>query len=179
MKLLYFSPMVKTVYVYLLMAVLLSGTIPAWGNGLGRVTSAGPSWNSFTNENGTGLYHEILYAIFSAQNIQVVHKYTNANRGVQMVRKGLADIYTCRNDTEGFKELMLSQYPMYEGKVYAIFKKTASRNGREVPASQTGPLSGAGGITRPVSLVQSSSFWRRIRGVPPWPRLFSAGGIFT
>lgn len=88
-----------------------------------KVVSTSPSWNTFTNKDGTGLYHEILSAIFQPLGIKVIHKYTNAKRGVNMVQKNTADFYTCRNEIHDFDDLMLARYPMYVGAYHAIFKK--------------------------------------------------------
>lgn len=93
------------------------------GNPIQLVISTSPSWDSFTNRDGTGLYHEILYHVFAPHQIKVIHKYTNAKRGIHMVQTGQADFYTCRSEVDDFPDLFLGRYQMYEGKFYAIFKK--------------------------------------------------------
>lgn len=102
--------------------ILLQAPLCA-GKPINQVISTSPSWNTFTNQDGTGLYHEILGAIFNPLGIQVMHKYTNANRGLYMVQKELADVYMCRNEINDFPGLTLARHPMYEGKFYAIFQK--------------------------------------------------------
>lgn len=92
-------------------------------NDLSPAVTAGPAWDGFTQENGSGLYHDIMAEIFPPLGIAVRHEYTNANRGIHLVNKGLADIYMCRSDTEGFPRLRLARYPMYLGYFYAIFKR--------------------------------------------------------
>ena len=116
--------MLKIIAQCLLTAALISVSGPAPANPLERIVSTGPSWDSFTNRDGTGLYHEILSAVFTPYDIRVEHRYTNANRGLHLIRKGLADLYTCSVSTLEFKDLMLARYPMYEGKFYAVYKKT-------------------------------------------------------
>jgi len=108
----------------LLIAALIPGVRPVHAESLDRIVSASPSWESFTNRNGTGLYHEILAAVFHPFGIRVEHRYTNANRGLHLIRKGLADMYTCSVSTGGFRDLMMARYPMYEGKFYALYKKS-------------------------------------------------------
>ncbi|MDD9303054.1 MAG: hypothetical protein HUK40_12240 [Desulfobacter sp.] len=88
-----------------------------------KVISVSPAWNDFTNKDGSGLYHDILKAVFTPHNIQVAHKYTNAKRGIYMVENNLADIYTCIDQIKNCPGIALGKYPMYEGRVYAIFKK--------------------------------------------------------
>lgn len=95
------------------------------GDPLKQVVSTSPSWDTFTNKDGTGLYHEILENIFSPLGIEVIHKYTNGKRGIYMVQRGQADLYTCRPDVEGFPDLVLGRYQMYENRFHAIFKKSS------------------------------------------------------
>ena len=88
-----------------------------------QVISTSPSWEKFTNHDGTGLYHEILARIFTSHGIQVKHTYTNAKRGLFLIKNDLADIYTCQTDVSDYPDLMLARYPMYEGRIHALFKK--------------------------------------------------------
>lgn len=112
------------------LSVSITGWLIAWpspvyaGDNLRQVVSVSPAWHTFTNQDGTGLYHEILSAVFTARGITVAHQYTNATRGLHMVQKGLADVYTCRPEVDDFPDLMLAAYPMYEGQFHAFFKKS-------------------------------------------------------
>ena len=110
---------------------------PCTGNPLEKIISTSPSWQTFTNPDGTGLYHDILKAIFTPHKIKVIHQYTNATRGIYMVEKELADIYTCQ--TQGFTSptLMLARYQMYENRFHAIFKKSTGHD-FQGPASLDG-----------------------------------------
>ncbi|MCG8688844.1 MAG: transporter substrate-binding domain-containing protein [Desulfobacterales bacterium] len=111
---------------------------------IGQVVSCSPSWQDFTNQDGTGLYHDILSAIFTAQNIKVSHKYTSAKRGLYMLQNNLADIYTCKDKNDDLPGLLLADYQMYEGIVYALFKKDRINDWQGI-----------------VSLSQKTAFWRR------------------
>lgn len=97
-----------------------------------QVISTSPSWKKFTNPDGTGLYHEILARIFTPHGIQVVHQYTNAKRGLFLVKNALADIYTCKADITDHPDLMLARTPMYEGKIYALFRTDRIKNWRGI-----------------------------------------------
>jgi len=120
--------MLKIIVQCLLIAALTVGAGPVPAKASERIVSASPSWKSFTNRDGTGLYHEILAAVFSPFGIRVEHRYTNANRGLHLIKKGLADVYTCQVSTGEFKDLMLARYPMYQGRFYALYKKSRIQN---------------------------------------------------
>ncbi len=106
---------------------------------LTQVISTGPSWNTFTNRDGTGLYHEILSDIFTPLGINVTHKYTNATRGIHLVAKELADFYICKTRNFDFSNLMVARQPMYAGTFYAIFKKKNIKDWQG-PSSLTGRM---------------------------------------
>ena len=113
---------VSTLVCFWIFLILLQAPLCV-GEPITQVISTSPSWNTFTNEDGTGLYHEILGAIFNPLGIKVTHEYTNASRGLYMVQKGLADFYTCRNEIKDFPGLVLARHQMYEGKFFAMFPK--------------------------------------------------------
>lgn len=86
-----------------------------------EVVAAGPSWDTFTNLDGTGLYHEILNEVFALKGIKVRREYVPSFRAYDMVRAGLADFMTCHDrPVEG---LVLARYPMYEGTYYVFFER--------------------------------------------------------
>ncbi len=100
----------------------------AWADPIKQVVSASPSWESFTNQDGTGLYHEILARIFLPLGIQVTHKYINAKRGLHLLKHDQADMYTCKPEVNDFPEFMIPRHPMYEGQFHAVFKKSRFRD---------------------------------------------------
>ncbi len=107
---------------------LIASTSVCLADPIKQVISTSPSWKTFTNQDGTGLYHEILFNIFQPLGIKIVHKYTNANRGIYMVGNDLADFYTCKNNIDNLPGLTLARHPMYEGKFHAIFKRDNIKN---------------------------------------------------
>lgn len=86
-----------------------------------EVVSTSPSWDTFTNTDGTGLYHEILREVFGLYNIPVRHEYAKSNRSEELVRLGLADMMTC--DDMADLPLTLSRYPLYTNDFYVFFNK--------------------------------------------------------
>lgn len=81
------------------------------------VITAGPSWNRFTNEDGHGLYHDIIQQVFSGY--QVKHLYVSSEQANAMVAIGRADIKMC--ETKQIESLILSSVPMYENDYYVLF----------------------------------------------------------
>jgi len=109
----------------LMLIVVLTAlfSAPAQAKGeIAEVVSVGPSWNTFTNEDGTGLYHEVLRQIFDLYGIKVRHIYVPTDRGDQLVREGQADMMVCDDRAESL--LVGSRYPMYTNDYFAFFKKS-------------------------------------------------------
>ena len=88
---------------------------------IAEVTSTSPAWNSFTNLDGTGLYHEILNEVFSLYGLPVRHIYSKSGRSEQLVIKEEADMMTC--DDSPMSPLVLARYPMYVNDFYVFFNK--------------------------------------------------------
>lgn len=103
-----------------LLAVLLSFSA-AQAMEIDEIISASPSWKTFTNKDGSGLYHEILKEIFTLYNIPVRHEYATSGRAEELVRLNIADMKTC-NDIV-LPALIMARYPMYENDFYVFFKK--------------------------------------------------------
>ncbi|MBU1611604.1 MAG: transporter substrate-binding domain-containing protein [Proteobacteria bacterium] len=83
--------------------------------------AVGPSWESLTNRDGTGLYHEILNEVFALYDIKVRREYVPSERAYDLVRDGRADFMTCHDLVS--KPLVLARHPMFEGTYFVFFKK--------------------------------------------------------
>lgn len=88
---------------------------------ISEVVSTSPSWNTFTNKDGTGLYHEILREVFGLYGVSVRHEYSKSSRSEEMVALGLADMMTC--DDKASPAIVMGKYPMYESSYYVFFNK--------------------------------------------------------
>ncbi len=86
-----------------------------------EVISTSPSWNTFTNRDGSGLYHEVLREVFSLYGISVRHEYAKSNRSSELVLLNLADMMTC--DDKFNPPLSLARYPLYVNYFYVFFNK--------------------------------------------------------
>lgn len=82
---------------------------------------ASPEWNKFTNRDGTGLYHDIIRAIFEPLGIEVIHEYMPANRSLELVAQGMVDMKTC--ETNPIPGTFLSKHALYENVFHTLFHK--------------------------------------------------------
>jgi len=118
------------VFCAILFCILLSPS-QAQSVEIGEVISTSPSWNTFTNEDGTGLYHEILREVFALHGVPVRHIYSKSSRSEELVLQYKADFMVCK-DIE-YAPLALAKYPMYINDFYVFFKKEriGEWNGKE------------------------------------------------
>lgn len=106
------------------------------------VITAGPSWETFTNRDGTGLYHEVLDAVFALYGITVRHEYVPSDRADELVRLGWADMMIC--DDRADPPLRLARYPLYVNDYHVLFNKerigpwkgAESLRGKEIAAQK-------------------------------------------
>lgn len=93
------------------------------GQDVQEVVVAGPSWEGFTNRDGTGLYHEILNEVFGLYGIRVKRVYVPSERALQLVKEGTADFQTCYDAVE--EPFILAKHPMYANQFHVFFNKEA------------------------------------------------------
>mgnify|MGYP001368238265 CR=1 FL=1 len=86
-----------------------------------KVVTTSPSWDTFTNRDGTGLYHEIMQKVFSLHGITVEHLYSKSGRSEKLVADNQADIMMC--DDKPYPSLVMGRYPMYQNDFYVFYKK--------------------------------------------------------
>ena len=116
----------------LLLIVLLTQNAEAAA--VDEVISTSPSWDTFTNPDGTGLYHEILREVFALYGIPVRHEYAKSNRSEELVKLDLADMMTC--DDMADPPLTLARYPLYANDFYVFFNKKRSGKWKGVQSLQ-------------------------------------------
>jgi hypothetical protein len=82
-----------------------------------RVVS--PAWDTFTNADGTGLYFDLLRAVFQdLYGIEVEHQFVPSLRATHLVRENEADMMVCKARVD--PPLSMARIPMYEN-AYAVF----------------------------------------------------------
>lgn len=102
--------------------VLLCGT-DAYSHevAIKKVITTSPAWDTFTNRDGTGLYHEVMRKVFSLYGITVEHLYSNSGRSEKLVADNQADIMTC--DDKASPPLVMGRYPLYQNDFFVFYKK--------------------------------------------------------
>lgn len=78
------------------------------------------SWPKFTQEDGKGVYHELVKAVFASQGIKVDIQYAPWKRAVENVRRGLCDMTGGIEPNQAYYQ---SKYPLFEFHNQIIFKK--------------------------------------------------------
>ncbi|WP_081650498.1 substrate-binding periplasmic protein [Paucidesulfovibrio longus] len=108
---------------FLAALLILACATPTWAgaDGIDEVVVVGPSWEGFTNRDGTGLYHEILGKLFALYGIKVVRQYVPSERAYDLVREGRADFMTCHDRVE--PPLVLAKNAMYENQFHVFFSR--------------------------------------------------------
>jgi len=101
--------------VICLATILFTGNLPAEESK--ELVLAGPAWDGFTNEDGSGLYHDLIKEIFADYSIR--HIYVPTVQANTMVANGRADIKMC--ETKEIESLVLAKQPMYENDFYALY----------------------------------------------------------
>lgn len=109
----------KLLRIFILLLVVSAVPDAGKAERFGEIVVAGPSWDKFTNRDGTGLYHEILDLIFTDQGIPIRRIYVPSQRGNDLVRVGRADMMVCRDRAPA--PLFLASYPMYQGKFHTFY----------------------------------------------------------
>jgi len=112
----------KTHFFYALLILLLTpSTALSNASNFDEIITTSPSWDTFTNKDGTGLYHEVMREVFRQYDIKVRHEYSKSSRSEELVMLENADIMTC--DDKTIPPLTMARFPMYQNIFYVFFKK--------------------------------------------------------
>ena len=84
---------------------------------------ATPAWDGQTNEDGTGLFFDIIRAVYEPAGIKMKFQIMPWKRSVQEMLSGRADVVLdmYREDLE--KDMIAPKYPLLKEFTVAIFKK--------------------------------------------------------
>lgn len=103
--------------IVIVVGLLLQTISSAMAEDEKTIVTAGPSWDRFTNEDGSGLYHDIIQRVFAGYTVK--HLYVPTVQANSMVAVGRADIKMC--ETKEVEHLVLASLPMYENDFYALY----------------------------------------------------------
>lgn len=107
----------------LLLCLLAAAPAPAFAfEASGEVRTVSPAWDTFTNADGTGLYFDILDAVFTGlYGLPVRHEFVPSLRAIHLVAENEKDIMTCKARVDA--PLVMARYPMYENAYSVFFNK--------------------------------------------------------
>lgn len=78
------------------------------------------AWPKFTQEDGKGIYHDLVNAVYGTQNITVAVNYAPWKRAVETVKHGRCDM---TGGIESSRDFHQSKYPVFEYRDLIVFKK--------------------------------------------------------
>jgi hypothetical protein len=108
----------------ILLAIFIWVGAPAsvWAGDIRSICWITEAWPKFTQEDGKGIYHDLIRAIFATQNVQVEVTYAPWKRAVEMVKIGRCDM---TGGIETSAKYHQSKYPIYEYRRVIVFQKGA------------------------------------------------------
>lgn len=112
------------------MSLFLS--LSAMGEEIKTIRIATPAWEKQTNEDGTGLFFDIIRRIYEPEGIKMAFEIVPWKRAENMVALNHADAMLCVAE-QNIGDQLSSRYPIYADSVVAIFKKekAAKWNGQK------------------------------------------------
>lgn len=122
---------------FLLFVLLFS--IPIFGQTPEKVTTihvATPEWEDYTEKDGTGVYFDVLRAVYEPVGITLTYEIVPWKRAKEMVERNSADALLGEFYN---KDLFMSRYPIDFDETSVIFKKSkiGAWNGIQTLAGKT------------------------------------------
>ncbi|WP_108650277.1 substrate-binding periplasmic protein [Dongshaea marina] len=115
----------KIIGTMLVMSLLLyAGQLNATST-IGSALWATPEWQGYTDKDGSGLYNQMLEAIYAPQNIRIKRSYVPWNRALRLVQSGQADMTGAELKAPGY---LYSRHPIIENIEVIWFKKSTLPN---------------------------------------------------
>lgn len=111
---------VKTVFS-LFLALLASASV--FGEEIGTIHIVTPSWEGHTNEDGTGLFFDIVRSVYEPVGIKMEYEFVPWKRAEHMVADNEADAMLCVVEQNISTDMLSPRYPMVVEYTAAVFKK--------------------------------------------------------
>ncbi len=114
--------MKRMTFVLLTLTVLLQPA--AWAEMPRTIKIVTPEWEFITQQDGTGLFFEIVKAVYEPAGIKVAYSFAPWKRAMQMVNKKEADAWLCvwAGDVEKQKQLR-PEWPIFVECIGVIFPR--------------------------------------------------------
>jgi ABC-type amino acid transport substrate-binding protein len=118
--------------------LILWGAVSAFGEETIRIAT--PSWEGQTNEDGTGLFFEIVCSVYEPAGIKMAYEIVPWKRAQMMVNSNKADAMVCVWQEHAEEQGQITpRYPIFVEYTAAVFKKknfkewkgAGSLNGRQ------------------------------------------------
>lgn len=109
----------------LLVFLLLVWAFPVPAEEINTIHIVTPAWEGQTNEDGTGLFFDIVRSVYEPVGIKMDHEIVSWERAEYMVKRNRADAMLCVAEQNIGKDVLAPQYPMSVEYTGAVFKKGA------------------------------------------------------
>ncbi|WP_207681881.1 substrate-binding periplasmic protein [Desulfonema magnum] len=96
----------------------------AFGQDIKIIHVVTPSWEGFTNKDGTGLFFDIVRKVYEPVGIKMKHEIVPWEHAETMVGSGKADAMLSVAVQNIGKEMLAPKYPMVIEYTVAVFKKS-------------------------------------------------------
>lgn len=140
--------------VFLIAACALLVLLPSRGiaNNADTLRFHTGSWTGITNEDGTGLYHEILQRIYAPHGIEVEVTYFPVKRALMNVANGDADMAGATNKAD--QGQIRAKHPIWVSMNCALFEKNrlSEWNGLQTIEENRGRVVSSYGMGRMVGV---------------------------
>jgi len=106
-----------------LFLLILIQTASVFGEDIKTIQIATPVWEGQTNEDGTGLFFEIVRSIYEPVGIKMEFKFVPWKRAVYMIERCEADALLDSYRENITEKMIIPKYPLVKEYNVAVFKK--------------------------------------------------------
>ncbi|MBD3327484.1 hypothetical protein GF339_23065, partial [candidate division KSB3 bacterium] len=109
--------------IVLALGIVLSWLGPASAEDQAAITEihiVTPAWEEFTNEDGTGVWFEIVRAVYEPVGITMTYEFAPWKRAMEQVASAEADAFLGEYESETF---LMPRYPLDVERTAVVFKK--------------------------------------------------------
>ena len=129
---------IRQIALLLLVAASALTAIPASSQPITKATWVTPNWEGYIDEQGKGLYADVISAIFGKAGIEIKISYRPWNRSLFEVENGVADFTGADSRSEKFAQ---PRTPIVRSTEVVFFKKSKTTSIRNAAS-----LSGKTGV---------------------------------